>query len=331
MISKTQKPTYMASILRVVTKAKDSAAFVILALVALRTFIIDWSIVPSGSMSHTLLTGDVVMYWKGIYGHLGSHSIPVIGHRFIEGRVRRVFIKECRMKRADIAVFAMHRAYLTKRVVGLPPRTVNGAQVDGDLIEWNGSDLRINGRSTIYKPDGTTIGDPPRDYILKKQHSGHPRDIVMKEYDCFIPTDDGKFVKIKVLYEAESPEVPWCRYRVPAGYIFVVGDNRPPMNSFDSRESSFGDVPIASVNGRLCFRLFGSNGHVFDRSKKRNLVQTLLMFPVSVIKYIFGLNLGRFAPLRKDIVELPEMNYVSPVPGTISSGFEQPAAVTSQS
>ena len=299
----------MTSVLNLLSKAKNSAVFVIVSLVLLRTFILDWSIVPSGSMSHTLLTGDVVMYWKGVYGNFGTHSIPIIGSKFINQRLSKVFIKKCNIKRGDIAVFAAHSAYVTKRVVGLPPRTVNGKELHGDLIEWNGNDLRINGRSTIYKPDGTTIGDPPRDYILRKQHSVSSRDVLMKEYDCFIPADNGKFLKIKVLYEVDPPKVPWCQYTVPPGHVFVVGDNRPPRNSFDCRDFFFGDVPIASINGRLFFRLFGSNGKAFDRIKGRNIFQMIVIFPVSLVKYLFGFNPLRFGPIEQNIVDLPDMSY----------------------
>jgi signal peptidase I len=299
------KPTNLISLLK---KISGSTLIVVSSVVILRTFILDWSVVPSGSMSNTFLIGDVVMYWKCAYGNFGLHSIPIIGHYFIDRRLSNTFIKKCNIRRGDIVVFAKHGAYLTKRVIGLPARKVNGKQVEGDLVEWNGLDLRINGKSTIFKPDGSTIGAPPKEYLLSKQHSDSDRDIVMIQYEAFIPLDDGKHMKIKVLIEKKPPKYRWCRYRVPPGHVFVVGDNRPRRHSFDCREFLFGgDVPIASVNGRVFMRLFGSNSKVFKR--ERGLVKSILSFPLLITKYIAGLNLLRFGMIDKVRVKLEEFDY----------------------
>lgn len=49
---------------------------------------------------------------------------------------------------------------------------------------------------------------------------------------------------------------------VPAGQVFVLGDNRGPGGSYDSR--SFGTVPVRYIEGRLWVRLFPFDRfHVF--------------------------------------------------------------------
>lgn len=43
-------------------------------------------------------------------------------------------------------------------------------------------------------------------------------------------------------------------YRIPEDELFVVGDNREPGGSIDSR--TFGDVPFKNVVGKVCYRVF---------------------------------------------------------------------------
>ncbi|MFR6437149.1 MAG: signal peptidase I [Peptoniphilaceae bacterium] len=43
-------------------------------------------------------------------------------------------------------------------------------------------------------------------------------------------------------------------YRIPEDELFVVGDNRQPGGSIDSR--TFGDVPFKNVVGKVCYRVF---------------------------------------------------------------------------
>lgn len=304
-----QKNLNSGNLQKMWAKVSNSALFIILLVFGLRTFILDWSVVPSGSMSHTFLTGDVVMYWKCAYGNFGPHSIPIIGNHFIKNRLRNTFITKCKIKRADIVVFAIHGSYLTKRVIGLPGR--DGKQ--GDLIEWNGRDLKINGKSTIFNEDGTLIGRPVREYILCKDDEHNTKE-VMNEYDAFIPTNDGKYKQITILLQKKVPEYRWCSYRVPPGHVFVVGDNRPRSNSFDCREFAFGDVPIASINGKVFLRMFGSNAKIFKRN--RPLIQTILMFPISIVQYIFGLNPLRFGMVDKHAVNLPAPQVKQPLEST---------------
>ncbi|MHC0037576.1 signal peptidase I [Pseudoneobacillus sp. C159] len=44
--------------------------------------------------------------------------------------------------------------------------------------------------------------------------------------------------------------------KVPADHIFVMGDNRTPGESIDSRDPNVGPIPLSSVDGYVLFSLF---------------------------------------------------------------------------
>lgn len=276
---KSKKSSWLESLQRAAT----STTVVIGAIVILRTFVIDWSVVPSGSMSHTFLTGDVVINNKMAYRY-DLCSIPIIGVYFIKKKI----LEPGNIKRGDIIIFCGKSDYITKRVVALP----------GDIVTWDHVDLKINGESTMFKSDGSPVYPKINDYTLTRSHHDLNIDEVMEERNSRIHTNDGKYLKLTTLHSRKQEPLSPITYRVPEGHVFIVGDNRFPEYSWDSRDHYFGDVPISYITGKAVYRLFGSNAKVFNR--KRSWVQTIIMLPYLVLRYVMSIDLTRFGPIYRD-------------------------------
>ena len=111
---------------------------VILAVLLLRSFLVEPFRIPSGSMMPTLLSGDFILVNKFSYGI----RLPVINKKIYGDGVP---------KRGDVAVFRFPldpRTDYIKRVVGLP----------GDHIEYKDKTLLINGEKVAQIPAGSYIG-----------------------------------------------------------------------------------------------------------------------------------------------------------------------------
>jgi signal peptidase I len=130
------------------------------------------------------------------------------------------------VQRGDIAIFTYpndRTVYYVKRIVGLP----------GERVQIRGHDVLIDGRSLLISASQTSDwqqvveGDGPRQWrVIWAKSEGSATDIDT---------------------------------RVPAGHVFVLGDNRNV--SVDSR--SIGTVPLQDVVGRVR-QVWGSyaDGHV---------------------------------------------------------------------
>ncbi len=106
--------------------AKD-VLFVVIAVLFLRTFVVQAYQIPSGSMENTLLVGDFLIANKFIYGP----SIPFTSHK----------IWNHTPNRGEIAIFRSptdNKDYI-KRVIGLPGEEVvireNQVFIDGTALE----------------------------------------------------------------------------------------------------------------------------------------------------------------------------------------------------
>jgi signal peptidase I len=181
--------------------------------------------VPSGSMEPTLLIGDALLASKFPYGY-GTASLPI---QINLSESTRVFGEL--PKRGDVVVFRWpgdsSQAWV-KRVVGLP----------GDRIQMRQGQLFINDRPASLKPDG--LGDAEDDtggsepaYRFIETLPGGVSHAIYKLHD------NGRL--------DNTPEV-----KVPAGHLFVMGDNRD--NSADSRvparEGGVGLLPVDNLIGR---------------------------------------------------------------------------------
>ncbi|MBU0655525.1 MAG: signal peptidase I [Gammaproteobacteria bacterium] len=169
---------------------------VLLAVLLLRSFVIEPFRIPSGSMLPTLEIGDFILVNKFAYGL----RLPVLHDKILE-------VGE--PQRGDVVVFRYPenpKVDYIKRLIGVP----------GDVVEWNNKTLRVNG----IELDRSTIGE----YIALDQHNGSRPTTRLKEdllgvsHDILIvPNTGGKTGSITV----------------PEGHYFMMGDNRDMSN--DSR------------------------------------------------------------------------------------------------
>lgn len=176
----------------------------------LRSAVVDWNWVPTGSMKPTIMEGDLVLVNKLAYDlkipfttrHLSEWSDP---------------------GRGDIAVFFSPKdgTRLVKRVIGLP----------GDTIQLREEVLYVNGLAQRYssedaRPFRREISED-RNPIIAIEHLG-----TCDHYVMALPG--------RAAMRSFGP------YVVPPKTYFMMGDSRD--NSFDSR--FFGPVSRDQIVGR---------------------------------------------------------------------------------
>ena len=208
------------------TKTVVDLAFVVLVVLAAKAAIAEPFYVPSGSMEPTLLIGDELLATKFPYGY-STASLPAILDLPSSPRILGAL-----PKRGDVVVFRWpgdRSQVWVKRVIGLP----------GDRIAMRGGQVVINGEPAQLVRDG--LGEmesesgtqTPTQRLIETLPGGRQHaifKIVARE-----PLDN-------------MPEV-----TVPAGHLFVMGDNRD--NSADSRvpvnAGGVGLLPVTDLVGRV--------------------------------------------------------------------------------
>jgi signal peptidase I len=185
---------------------------VLLVIFGVQSMLVDWNVVPSGSMRPTIVEGDYILVNRLAYGlHVPLRGAEV----FTWGDPQR----------GDIVVFIPpgETSRFVKRVVGLP----------GDVVVLRGNELFVNGQPASYRslswqnyPEAAALGEPS-DRVSAESVQGRTHAIQVSPglggVDSFGPIT------------------------VPAGHYFMMGDNRD--NSRDSR--FFGPVPRERIRGRV--------------------------------------------------------------------------------
>jgi signal peptidase I len=181
----------------------ESIGVAVAIALLLRAFVVEAFQIPSGSMIPTLEVGDHIFVSKFAYG---------LGIPFTNAKVLQL----AEPQRGDVIVFKYPLDPSTdyiKRVVGLP----------GDVIEMRAEELYVNGRRIARQraPGGYHYLDGQRGSALPDEHEG----------ELWIETLDSK--RHQIILDPVRGGRDFQRRVIPAGQVFVMGDNRD--NSSDSR------------------------------------------------------------------------------------------------
>lgn len=236
---------------------RDTMSFLVkLALIVFvfRSFLFSPFSIPSQSMLPTLYIGDYLFISKWNYGY-SKHSLPW-SLPLIPGRV---FART--PARGDIVVFKAppraHDDYI-KRVIGLP----------GDTIQMRHGQVILNGVAVPKVPVADFVIPLTANYPAGKEcpeayqstdSAGKP----VCRYKQFRETlPDGK--SYTVLDRGEFPDRDDTGlYTVPAGHVFLMGDNRD--DSGDSRfpavdGGAIGMVPMENLEGKALVMFWSTDG-----------------------------------------------------------------------
>ena len=230
--------------------------WVLLAVLAFHSFIAKPFYIPSESMMPGLLTGDRLVVSKYPYGWSwvspSFHIFPPI-----EGRVLGKM-----PKRGDIVIVTPpgERSDYIKRVIGLPGDTLR--MVEGQLYS-NGTAVKRVAEAPDMVP--IDINSP----------CGSNADPAL--FDFRVQGPDGKmYCRVPVVRETlpngrtyetvelgHSPEDNFGPVTIPAGHVWLMGDNRD--DSADSRIPTWngglgGPVPWENLGGRAEFITFSLKG-----------------------------------------------------------------------
>lgn len=201
-------------------------ASVVLIVLAAKTAVAEPFYVPSPSMEPTLMIGDALVASKYPYGYgLASAAMPIT-----LGTTQRIF--GALPERGDVVVFRwpgdISQSWV-KRVVGLPGERV---QMREGLLFINGqpASLRANGTGQSESDDGSRMHATRYVETLPGGRSHH-------------------IFKVEADHALDNT----IEVTVPAGHVFVLGDNRD--RSADSRvpvrHGGVGLLPVENLIGRV--------------------------------------------------------------------------------
>ena len=228
--------------------------FLLLALAAwaIRSLVVAPFSIPSGSMLPTMAIGDYLFVAKWPYGY-SRFSFPFQLPSFDGRAIGRL------PERGDIVVFRKPGEDVdwVKRVIGLPGDTV--AMAEGRLV--------INGEMIERESDGTIGVTVSPNSPCRVVPPATPELVEIEgEMLCRYPVyrerlSDGR--SWQVLDQVDDPQGDhFGPVRVPAGHVFLMGDNRD--DSLDSRfapaQGGLGPVPADHLIGKATFAFWSTDG-----------------------------------------------------------------------
>ncbi len=186
----------------------------VLAVVVVRSFIVEPFKIPSSSMVPSLNIGDHIFVSKFAFGL----SVPF---------TKLEFLKTGNPHRGDVIVFLFPKdesLHYVKRLVGLP----------GDKIEIKGRTVIINGKPLEREPVTDLI--EVAKLTGEKEPSGEFFREKLGDVTHFVRYSRGE----------SDYSISNLNLEVPEGQFFMMGDNRD--DSYDSR--SWGFVPRENIKGK---------------------------------------------------------------------------------
>lgn len=218
--------------------------------------------IPSSSMMPALLTGDRLVVSKYPYGYSYA-SLTIHGKDVVPGRLFGGL-----PELGDVVTVARRGdgADLIKRVIGLPGDTI--AVSHGQVILNGVAVPRVARGNAMIPVDANVPCDEP---VLLAFRKAGPDGKLYCQLPLFRETlPNGASYDVVDLGDTElpggylSPRDNFAAVRVPAGHVFLMGDNRD--QSADSRFSLDelglgGPVPLETISGRAEFITHSYDGN----------------------------------------------------------------------
>ena len=226
-------------------------SLLMLALLAwvLRSFIVAPFSIPSGSMLPTMAIGDYLFVSKWPYG-FSRYSFPLQIPSF-DGRVLGHL-----PERGDVVIFKRADAVgadWVKRVIGLP----------GDTVSVSGGKITLNGKAIYRQPVGQmTLRISPNTPCRATPGAVPQQSPGACAYPAVRETLPGGRSYLTFDQVQGGPADDRATVTVPAGHMFLMGDNRD--DSLDSRftleEGGIGLVPVDRLVGRAAYAFWSTDG-----------------------------------------------------------------------
>ncbi len=222
----------------------------VLIVAFFRSFVFSPFNIPSESMLPRLENGDYLLAAKWPFGYSSyslPFSVPLLPHRIFAGQP----------KRGDVVIFKAppgNKTDYIKRVIGLP----------GDTVQMIGGQLHLNGVAVPkVKIADFVIPVSANTTCIAPEFEATEKD---GKATCHYPqfretTPEGKSYNVLDLgYRPQDDTPPVI---VPAGQVFLMGDNRD--NSMDSRfpaveGGGIGLVPQDNLVGRATVVMWSTDG-----------------------------------------------------------------------